>query len=43
MVSDQMRFLRGQFPTQVDMHVQRYSRADLVKHKVSMDRWCVPL
>lgn len=35
----QLRFLRGQYPEQVDIHVQRYHRSELVKHKDDMGSW----
>ncbi|KAI9985962.1 hypothetical protein PInf_024753 [Phytophthora infestans] len=35
-----MRFVRGQFPTEVHMHVQRYHRSTLLKHKDRMGQ-CV--
>ncbi|KAF4033136.1 Acyltransferase [Phytophthora infestans] len=34
-----MRFVRGQFPTEVHMHVQRYHRSTLLKHKDRMGQW----
>ncbi|KAE9027492.1 hypothetical protein PR001_g11954 [Phytophthora rubi] len=34
-----IRFVRGQFPTEVHMHVKRYHRSALVKHKEHMDQW----
>ncbi|KAF4320229.1 hypothetical protein BBO99_00004242 [Phytophthora kernoviae] len=34
-----LRFVRGQFPTEVHMHVQRYHRSTLTKHKGKMDQW----
>ncbi|KAG7401257.1 hypothetical protein PHYBOEH_002061 [Phytophthora boehmeriae] len=34
-----LRFVRGQFPTEVHMHVQRYHRSTLAKHKGKMDQW----
>lgn len=37
----QIRFVRGQYPTEVHMHVKRYHRSALEKHKEHMDQWCV--
>ncbi|ETK84520.1 hypothetical protein, variant 1 [Phytophthora nicotianae CJ01A1] len=34
-----VRFVRGQFPTEVHMHVQRYHRSTLTKHKDHMGQW----
>ncbi|CAH0476015.1 unnamed protein product [Peronospora belbahrii] len=34
-----MRFIQGQYPTEVHMHVKRYHRSALVKHKDHMDQW----
>ncbi|KAG1698219.1 hypothetical protein DVH05_015210 [Phytophthora capsici] len=34
-----VRFVRGQFPTEVHMHVKRYHRSTLSKHKDHMDQW----
>lgn len=34
-----LRFVRGQFPTEVHMHVKRYHRSTLTKHKDHMDQW----
>ncbi|KAL4146529.1 hypothetical protein PRNP1_012393 [Phytophthora ramorum] len=34
-----LRFARGQYPTEVHMHVKRYHRSTLTKHKDHMGQW----
>ncbi|RLN71048.1 hypothetical protein BBJ28_00006946, partial [Nothophytophthora sp. Chile5] len=34
-----LRFLRGQYPKEVHVHVQRFHRSTIAKHKGKMDQW----